>query len=371
MIRNASTKQFRAVTALRSQIRWCLTDTPIQNSLEDLGSLVTFLELPILGQAPQFRRFITNTAQPTKSNRRRDFTNLHILLESICLRRNKSVLCLPQTTEHMHELDFTPDEREGYNRLLDACAESVRLAVNGHKMEKKRQTVLKEILRPRLFCNHGNLFDTTDPNFLSRPDVEMSLLQQSGEAVYYYCSCDVLTLRSSGDSGSGRVTQCRRVVCGDCVARYKVTGPSARCPICHALHEPSSLDAPRDDDHGNVPSDTVYPSKLQKLCEDICAHKHEGKRWVHTQSSTSLPLNSFCSIVFSFWKKSLELVGQFMDKHGVFYLRLDGSLPFSKRTNVLSEFQVCQEGTVLLMTLGTGAVGYSYLFHSSVARYNS
>jgi SNF2 family DNA or RNA helicase len=46
-IRNCSTKQFQAVHGLTAQHRWCLTGTPIQNSLEDLEALISFLRVPI------------------------------------------------------------------------------------------------------------------------------------------------------------------------------------------------------------------------------------------------------------------------------------------------------------------------------------
>lgn len=368
MIRNPSTKQFQAVNSLRSCIRWCLTGTPIQNSMDDLGSLVSFLKLPILREAPQFRRHLTNKVQQMKTDVRPDFGNLRSLLGSICLRRNKTVLSLPQTTEHIFELDFSPGERERYNYLLHACEEAVKVAISGHKMEKKRHTVLEEILRLRLFCNNGLLFNTSDPYLFTNPEEAVSLLEQAGEAVCYYCESDVLSFGLSGDTTSGCLTQCRKVVCGDCISRYKVTGPSPKCPICGVLHEPA-IATPRNDDLSCIPPVVEYPSKLKKLCEDISIHKHEEKRSV-VLSITFLITSThlFCSIVFSFWKRSLDLVGKLLDKHGIQYLRLDGTLPFSRRKNVLSEFQVSQAGMVLLMTLGTGAVGYGHIHCYSVSR---
>lgn len=42
-IKNASTNAARAAFRLHSQRRWCVTGTPIQNSLNDLHSLLKFL----------------------------------------------------------------------------------------------------------------------------------------------------------------------------------------------------------------------------------------------------------------------------------------------------------------------------------------
>lgn len=70
----------------------------------------------------------------------------------------------------------------------------------------------------------------------------------------------------------------------------------------------------------------------------------------------SLNTNS-TSVVFSFWKRTLDIVGKLFTANGINFLRVDGSLPFAARKTVLSEFQTSSEKTVLLMTLGTGAVG--------------
>lgn len=63
------------------------------------------------------------------------------------------------------------------------------------------------------------------------------------------------------------------------------------------------------------------------------------------------------SIVFSFWKKSLDLVDAMLDRKGIPHLRVDGSVPFGHRKLVLKLFQESHQGLVLLMTFGVGAVG--------------
>ena len=63
------------------------------------------------------------------------------------------------------------------------------------------------------------------------------------------------------------------------------------------------------------------------------------------------------SVVFSFWKKSLDIVGSLLEAKDIPYLRVDGSLLLSNRKTVSGQFQERHDVPVLLMTLGTGAVG--------------
>jgi SNF2 family DNA or RNA helicase len=63
------------------------------------------------------------------------------------------------------------------------------------------------------------------------------------------------------------------------------------------------------------------------------------------------------SIVFSFWKTSLDLVGTVLQHHDIAYLRIDGSVSSTERQRALRGFDSASERIVLLMTIGTGAVG--------------
>lgn len=65
------------------------------------------------------------------------------------------------------------------------------------------------------------------------------------------------------------------------------------------------------------------------------------------------------SIVFSFWKRSLRLVSHLLSEHGIPSIRVDGDLSPRQRKEALAEFHEKPDARVLLMTLGTGAVGYA------------
>lgn len=63
------------------------------------------------------------------------------------------------------------------------------------------------------------------------------------------------------------------------------------------------------------------------------------------------------SIVFSFWKSTLDLVGQLLTARGLGFYMIHGSLPLNERRRILDGFRSAGNAHILLMTLGTGAVG--------------
>ena len=65
-----------------------------------------------------------------------------------------------------------------------------------------------------------------------------------------------------------------------------------------------------------------------------------------------------CSVVFSFWKGTLDRIAELLDEEGIFYHRIHGSIAASKRTKILNDFAVNDSVKILLITFGTGAVGY-------------
>jgi SNF2 family DNA or RNA helicase len=54
---------------------------------------------------------------------------------------------------------------------------------------------------------------------------------------------------------------------------------------------------------------------------------------------------------------SLNLVDAMLQRHNIAYLRIDGSVSNAERQRALHSFDNASERMVLLMTIGTGAVG--------------
>jgi SWI/SNF-related matrix-associated actin-dependent regulator of chromatin subfamily A3 len=63
------------------------------------------------------------------------------------------------------------------------------------------------------------------------------------------------------------------------------------------------------------------------------------------------------SIVFSVWRKTLDVAAQLCNDANIRYVRIDGTVPQVLRHQALEEFTTKPEISTLLMTLGTGALG--------------
>lgn len=90
IIKNRTTKASGAVTHLKSKYRWCLTGTPIQNSIHDLFGLIRFLDIKPYCDWGHFQHHIT---KPFSSGRRTAVvTKVKLVLEALCLRRTKGYI---------------------------------------------------------------------------------------------------------------------------------------------------------------------------------------------------------------------------------------------------------------------------------------
>lgn len=60
-IKNAKTKNAKAVHQLKSEYRWCLTGTPMMNNVSELSSLITFLRIEPYCAPDKFKRVCLKT----------------------------------------------------------------------------------------------------------------------------------------------------------------------------------------------------------------------------------------------------------------------------------------------------------------------
>ena len=74
------------------------------------------------------------------------------------------------------------------------------------------------------------------------------------------------------------------------------------------------------------------------------------------------------ALVFSQFTSCLDIIETELKSAGIQYLRIDGSVPVTKRKEIIEAFQINKTAPVLLMSLKTGGVGLnltraSYIFH--------
>lgn len=179
-IKNSTTKMAIAARALEGKRRWCLTGTPIQNSVDDLQSLISFLRIGPYDNKETFKIQISNPISQGRGENA--FKRLHAVLGVIMLRRTKAVLSkdgafnLPARNVERVNLMFNRKEFEFYKKLETMAVKSIR------DEDKSYIHVLLLLLRLRQACDHPKLIEsikdvTSQDSLLDNPaEDELSVI---------------------------------------------------------------------------------------------------------------------------------------------------------------------------------------------------
>ncbi|GAO15010.1 hypothetical protein UVI_02027650 [Ustilaginoidea virens] len=176
-IKNRNAKSTKACYALRSEYRWCLSGTPMQNNLDELQSLVKFLRI---SPYDDFRHWKEHIDKPMKNGKGHiAIQRLHSLLRCFMKRRTKEILRKqgalnpggepstegePSSTGFRHterkvvtvSAKLDPVERKFYDRL-EARADKSMEAMMRNKLSYVNAFTL--LLRLRQACNHPKLLE--------------------------------------------------------------------------------------------------------------------------------------------------------------------------------------------------------------------
>ncbi|MFP6886407.1 MAG: DEAD/DEAH box helicase, partial [Opitutales bacterium] len=152
-VKNRRTRNAKALTSLQSRGRYLLTGTPVENSIEDLRSLVDFL-MP--GALP-----------PVPANSRGDERFWHekrFLAQAApyVLRRNKKVVApeLPDKIEQVVYVDMTTEQRKTYATAKSSGEREITgMEEAGAAEGALRMKTLTQLLRLRQTCCDPRLLD--------------------------------------------------------------------------------------------------------------------------------------------------------------------------------------------------------------------
>ena len=140
--------------SLVAHCRWIVTGTPVQNRLTDLGTLLHFLRVHPFDDPGFFdREFIRpwkKDSDPSVLDR------LRALVRFITLRRSKEVLHLMPRKDHVRRLQFSPSERELYDKIRTRTRDAFPELLRSQAATKVNYfDALVWIDNLRKTCNHG------------------------------------------------------------------------------------------------------------------------------------------------------------------------------------------------------------------------
>ena len=163
-IKNWATKTAQAVKRLQSRHAFVLTGTPIENRIDELYSIVDFLDPTLLG--PLFR-FNRDFYQFDEKGRPSDYQNLPALRERvrpILLRRRKRHVEteLPDRTDRNHFVKLTPAMQADYDEVKRQVSQLIQASMR-RPLKKSEQDLIMILLgMMRMICDSPSIIKSRD-----------------------------------------------------------------------------------------------------------------------------------------------------------------------------------------------------------------
>lgn len=163
-IKNKSTLTSKACSALEGTYRWCLSGTPMQNSVFELYSLLRFLRIKPYDDEHVFYREIGNPIQRIAD--KRALKKLQAVLKAILLRRTKiseidgkPILQLPPREIFVESSTMDTDEIEFYKSLERSALDQMNTYISQGSVSRNYSNILVLLLRLRQACCHPKLIE--------------------------------------------------------------------------------------------------------------------------------------------------------------------------------------------------------------------
>ncbi|KAF2454610.1 SNF2 family N-terminal domain-containing protein [Lineolata rhizophorae] len=204
-IKNPNSKSAKAAFQLQALSRFCLTGTPMMNSVNEFQSLLQFLRIRPFN-SPQ--RFDMEIYGPIKKGSMEGFKKLQAVVRACLLRRHKDstidgkrILNLPPRTIEIKHAVFNKDEKKIYEALRERSVVTFNRYLKKGHIRTNYMHVLLQLLRLRQACCH--------PRLLS----------------------DFVAPKPAG-STTDELVQLAKELSSEVVERIKTVNGAFECPVC-------------------------------------------------------------------------------------------------------------------------------------------
>jgi hypothetical protein len=160
-IKNWQTKTANAVKQLKSPYAFVLTGTPLENRIDDIYSIVEFLDPHIFGPLFRFNRNFYELDEKGKPCGYKNLDELHRRLRPVMLRRRKGDVegQLPKRTVNNYFVGMEAEQRKRYNEYNDRVARLLAQAKRRPLRKEEFEKLQKFLACMRMLCDTPYILD--------------------------------------------------------------------------------------------------------------------------------------------------------------------------------------------------------------------
>lgn len=341
VIKGRITRVAKRAFELNGWSKWCITGTPMQNSIDDIYPLVRFIKAEPYSIYQIWRKVISNPL--ADGYEEAALKALRGILDPLLIRRmkeskddnGKAIVSLPPRETKIIWIQLTMEERERYDHVYRISRDKAyQLMATGGSTYTH---ILALITKLRMLLCHVSL----GPSTLSIPKENTNV--------------EVPNCPLCGDTAVDPIeTICSHVLCLECAhsAHRRLRGV---CPVClreKALTIPfqrlggtdiTSMEITDEDDF--TPSSKMN-EMLKMVQDDICA--------------------GIKVLVFSQWTGFLAIIRRMFSEEDIPYRQLDGTQSMEQRSATSSWLEKHEGGCALIISLKAGGVGLNLISATKV-----
>ncbi len=163
-IKNWNTKTAQAVKRLRSRYAFILTGTPIENRIDELQSLMDFLNPSVLGPLFRFNRDFYELDDRGRPIGYRNLDVLHQRIKPFMLRRRKVEVEteLPERTDRNHFVPLSDSQKQNYAVHEQQVMRLVNAAMRRPLTKQEQEKLQRELAMMRMICDTNYILDQDD-----------------------------------------------------------------------------------------------------------------------------------------------------------------------------------------------------------------
>ena len=163
-IKNWNTKTAQAVKRLQSRYAFVLTGTPIENRIDEIYSIVNFIDPVALGPLFRFNREFYDLDDRGRPEGYRNLDRLHERIRPYLIRRRKADVEteLPSRTDRNLFVRMSPTQRAAYQDHEAAVARLLNMAKRRPLTKQQQDKLMRELAMMRMICDTTYILDPDD-----------------------------------------------------------------------------------------------------------------------------------------------------------------------------------------------------------------